>query len=209
MASIMRIKAKWTGYTGAPGYSNFYFREFGENWATDATADAAADRVETFLGALLTLFPPALRVAVQSDAELLEETDGKLISVFNAGLRNTYAGSAVAAGYSAASGAVITWRSNGVVAGRRARGRTFLVPLASAAYASGGDLSANTLTTISNAATALAAGTGSPDLGVWSRPHEARVNKAGTAIPAREGVWHAVTSVTVPSKVAVLRSRRD
>jgi hypothetical protein len=209
MAPILRVKARWSGFTGSPGYSNFYFRDFDSGSFTDAMADAAGDRVETFFGACATLFPNNVRITVQSDAEVIEETNGEIISVLSTGPRSAVAGTAAANAYSAASGVVVTWRTGGVVVGRRVRGRTFLVPTANVAYDLDGTLGSGPMNTIQTAANALAATTGSPDLGVWSRPHKARVAKDGTNVPARDGSWYVVTSVTIPDKVAILKSRRD
>ena len=209
MATIMRVKARWSGFAGSPGYSNFYFRDFSSGAPTDADADAAADRVETFFQALPAYLTNATRITVQSDAEVIEETNGEIVSVLNAGARVAIAGTGGTGGYSAASGAVVTWRTGGVVAGRRVRGRTFLVPLAASAYGADGTITTGLVGTLQTAGAALISIAGSPDVGVWARPHKQHVNKAGETIPARDGSWWAATSVTVPTKVAVLRSRRD
>lgn len=209
MANILRVKAKWTGFSGAPGYSNFYFRDFSAGEPTDTDADAAADRVETFFNAIPAYLTNATRITLQSDADVINELDGKIVSVLNAGARTAIAGTGGVGGYSAASGAVITWRTNGVVVGRRVRGRTFLVPLAAPAYAADGTITSGLVNTLTTAGQALISAAGTPDLGVWARPTEQHINARGETVPARTGIWYVASSVTVPSKVSVLRSRRD
>lgn len=209
MAPILRVKARWSGFTGSPGYSNFYFRDFADGAFTDTVADAAGDRVESFFLAIQNLFPTAVKITVQSDAEVIEETTGDITQILSTGTRAAVSGTAAAAAYSGASGCVVTWRTNGVVAGRRVRGRTFLVPTANVAYDLDGTLQNSTVTTLQTAANALINQTGTPDLGVWARPHKARTSPTGEAIPARQGIWHVATSATIPDKVAILKSRRD
>lgn len=208
--SILKITAAWTGFVGSPGYSNFYFGgpDASSFWTTEV-ADQCADKVEAFFSGVAGLLPPAVRVAVRGEAEILEPAQGKLQTFISAGARGVVMGSAQASGYSAASGVVVTWRSNGVVANRRARGRTFLVPAANGAYDLDGTLQQSTMTTLQTAANALIVPNGEVKLGVWARPHEQRVNKKGEIIPARDGSWHEITSASIPDKTAVLRSRRD
>lgn len=200
MTSLLKVTTRWSGFTGSPGYSNFYFRDFTSGEPTDVDADAAADRLDTFWVAVKGLFPAAVNVTVQSEVQVIEDTTGELKNVLSAGSRASIAGSAAANGYSAASGVVINWRTGGVRNGRRVRGRTFLVPCATVAYDLDGSLQNSTITTLNTAANALIAGTGTPDLHVWSRP---------SAPGAADGVSYVVTSQNTPDKVAVLRSRRD
>lgn len=209
MSPILRVTAAWTGFTGAPGYSNFYFRDFDGAELTNAGAAAAATRVEDFFKAIPAYLTNSTRITVRSDAELIEETNGEIVNVLNAGNRTAISGTGGVGGYSAATGAVVTWRTNGVVAGRRVRGRTFLVPLAAPAYAADGTITTGLVNTLQTAGGVFVNGAGSPDVGIWARPHKARTNKAGDLVPAREGAWFFATGLTVPSKVSVLRSRRD
>lgn len=209
MATMIKVRAKWTGFNGGPGYSNFFFRDFAAGEPTDADGNSAAVRVATFFDGVKSLLPAAVKIDVPGDIEVIEETDGKLVTVLNVAPRSQISGTAAANGYSAASGAVVTWRTGGVVAGRRVRGRTFLVPTANIAFDLDGTLQQQHIVTIKAAADALISAAGSPDLGVWARPAKQRINKAGEVIPARDGVWYVATSTSVPDMAAVLRSRRD
>jgi hypothetical protein len=208
--AILKITAAWSGFTGAPGYSNFYFKDFSVEGGNpvEADADAAGDRVETFFGAVAGLLPAAVKVTVSTEAAVIDEANGDILNFFSTGTRAAVSGTAAANGYSAASGVVVTWRTGGVVAGRRVRGRTFLVPTATVAYDLDGTLQNSSITTLQNAANALISDTGTPDLGVWARPMAAHTNAKGELIPERDGSWHNVLTASIPDRVAVLRSRR-
>ena len=205
MANMLKVTARWDGFVGAPGYSNFYFVDSNPSASFDAGAAAAATSVEAFFTAVKHLFPPALNVTVQSDVPVVNDATGEIVDFTSAGTRTAIQGTHVAGAYSAASGAVITWRSVGVRNGRRVRGRTFLVPLANTAYESNGSLVAGAITSMGNATGAiLNPATGTSSLGIWARP----VKDANGATTA-PGAWFDVANATVPDRVAVLRSRRD
>jgi hypothetical protein len=204
MAPIIRIKTRWSGFTGAPGFTVMHFRDFSTGEAgdpTQATAQAAADRVFSFFNPLKAQLPSVVRLTIEPDAELLEETTGELLDVMSVTQSGTLNGAAsTTAGYSAASGAVVNWRTNVVRNGRRIRGRTFLVPLTSTAYDTAGTLSSLAIPDIQAGINAITNTSGSPDLGVWARP---------SAPGAADGNWAVVSSGSVPDMAAVLRSRRD
>lgn len=204
MAPIYRVKLAWTGFTGGPGYSIFHFRDFDTEPGAGlnvAGAQAAVDRVDTFIQAINNYIPNTVYMRSEPDVEVLEESNGQLQEIYQTSPLDQLRGAATTTiGYSAASGAVINWRTNGIRNGRRVRGRTFLVPLASSAYQGNGSLVDVALTAIRGAADALSATGGSPDLGVWARP---------SAPGANDGDWFVVAAANVPDMAAVLRSRRD
>lgn len=197
---MLKVTLKWTGFAGAPGYSNFFYRDFSSSEPTQADADAAVQKVVTFGAYVRTYLPIEAALQVQTAVEVIEETNGQLQTVFTAPPTSVLQGQAASAPYSAASGAVITWRTGGVRNGRRVRGRTFLVPLANAAYQSDGTIATAVLTSLNTNMTTFISAAGTPDLGVWARP---------TSKGATDGIWYAVNGFTIPDKVAVLRSRRD
>jgi hypothetical protein len=166
------------------------------------TATHAANMIQNFGAYVRTYLPIETSLQVQSDVEVIEETTGQLKDVINVPSYAALPGQAASAPYSAASGAVITWRTAGVRNGRRVRGRTFIVPLATSAYQADGTLAAAFITSMNtnlNGAGFLGS-TESAILGVFSRP----TTKGGS-----DGSWHQVQGFSIPDKVAVLRSRRD
>lgn len=201
---ILRITALWSGFTGAPGYSNFHFTTDGGFWdggllgdGAQQAAEGAATRVFTAFSGMRSRIPAGVRIAVQNEAQILNSDTGEIIG-FAEVEGQAVVGSGTAGGYSAASGAVVNWRTNDYRAGRRIRGRTFLVPLAGASYEADGTLATEARTSIQGFADEMITGAGAAELGVWSRPQ----NGAG-------GVFATVTGANVPDMAAVLRSRRD
>lgn len=201
---ILRITALWSGFTGAPGYSNFHFGTdpgffdgglFGD--AEQLAAQAAADRVRDAFEEARSYIPLGVNINVQNEAEILDSDSGEIVG-FGEVDTPTVTGLGTSGGWSAASGAVVNWRTNDYRFGRRIRGRTFLVPLAGEAYQDDGTLSGDGRTAVQDFGSTMIGGGAAPEFGVWSRPRDG----AG-------GVFATVTSSNVPDMAAVLRSRRD
>lgn len=205
MAGILKVKARWSGFNGSPGWTNFYFRDFADSEPTQQQAVDAVARTNTFFTAIKDKFTTAVSIAIQNDVEIVEESTGDLKNVLTVTAPAAIVGSNTIATFSGASGAVVTWRTGSVHGGRRVRGRTFLVPTSTALYQNDGTLDPAHRTGIQTAADALASGAGSPDLGIWARPKK----NPDTGAITSPGAWYAVTGATVPDLAAILRSRRD
>lgn len=192
--AIQRVTSVWTGFSGAPGYTNFYFLGNAE-----VGGIAANFSVRMFWQEIRDRIPAGVTIATEAEHANIDETTGEVISYYTPEHEGamSVAGSA-AGGYSAPSGAVVGWNTDTVRAGRRVRGRTFIVPLGGNAYQSDGTLNPGVQTAIQGAANDLIASTVGNELVVWARP----VNGAG-------GVAAPVVSARVPDMGAVLRSRRD
>lgn len=190
----MRVTAEWSGFSGAPGYTNFYFDAFGPG----DEADLEVARVRAFFGAFASFLPTGVNINVQREVAVLDEATGGLLGYGMATTTPTQVGGSAAGSYSMASGAVVTWNTDSLNRGRRIRGRTFLVPLAVGAYDTAGTLSSGFITAAGTAATNLIGDGTGPQLVIWSRP------RGGTG-----GVAGPVTSYRVADRVSVLRSRRD
>lgn len=201
MASILRAKLRWTGLPGGTGYSIFHFGEFSFGEPDVNTANAAKDRLGQFIGQIKPFIPPSVTMQVETELEVIESTNGLMTNVLGgtAGPGAAGLGSGTL-GYSAPTGAVMSWSTGGIRNGRRIRGRTFIVPLAGNAYQNNGTLEEGCLTNLNAAAAALSSITGQPDLGVYARP---------TSKGATDGVWYAVTGFRIPDMAAILSSRRS
>lgn len=200
MTLMAKVTTRWTGFSGAPGYTNTFWQKPADDIWTNQDGSDVTGATYAFFNMLLGVLPPAVKIDVQGDVELIQSSTGRLEDVIAMGARPQLQGSGATAPYSAATGAVVTWRTAGVVRGRRVRGRTFLVPLAGGAYEVDGTLNAGTISTISAAAAGMINNTGVSDPVVWSRP---------TAVGASDGSAWAILSSSVPDMGAVLRSRRD
>ena len=200
MTEMAKLKINWTGFTGAPGYTNLYFRDFtGSGDVDQAVVDGAITKTDTWLNVWNSRLPASVNVKIDSQVEIIEDSTGALVR-FMSGTPFQRGNGTGAGNYSAATGAVVNWYTNGIVRGRRLRGRSFMVPLVAAAFSTNGSIADGDLVDFRTASTALAAGVGTGDLGVWSRP---------STPGGSDGSWYFVTSATVPDMTAVLRSRRD
>lgn len=202
--NILRITALWSGFMGAPGYSNFFFNTDGGFWdgglvgdATQEAANGAAERVLAAFNLMREELPSGVEIQLDPEADVIDSDTGEMLGIIEVPGGNAI-GAGGGGGWSAASGAVVNWRTNDFRFGRRIRGRTFLVPLAGSAYESDGTLAGGSRNAIRDFGAEMVGGTGSADFGVWSRPRDG----AG-------GVWATAVAATVPDMAAVLRSRRD
>lgn len=195
---MFRVTARWTGFSGAPGYSNFYFSSgFFDGGLLNDEAELLADRVRRAFTQIGGLLPAGSQVQVMPEVPVIDSDTGVIQSftsidqpdAVEAGTSSSFAGPA---------GAVVTWRTDDVRNGRRIRGRTFIVPIGTQHYENDGTLTSAAINNLRGFADRLMGDTGEGDLGVWSRP----VGGSG-------GVFATVTSYSIPDMVAVLRSRRD
>lgn len=185
---------RWSGFQGAPGYSNFFFQGEG----TDAQTATARNRVYEMFNQFSGILPNDVEYIIVPDHPVFDEATGTLTGYGNPPNPGTPGTGASAGGYSAASGAVINWLTNTVAGNRRVMGRTFVVPLSGSAYEGNGTLSPSASMTLNDAAGEMIQGGEESGFGIWSRPR----NGAG-------GVFAPVENYRVPDMAAVLRSRRD
>jgi len=140
--------------------------------------------------------PNNVTITVPGTGEVIEDTTGELVDVWTAaggGVKVGTASPAAAAGV----GACVSWKTGGIISGRRLRGRTFLVPYSASAYEDNGTLSTNALLFTNNFAIGMLA---SGPLAVWHRP---------TSVGGSDGNSYGVVQASVRDKVAFLSSRRD
>lgn len=185
MVELSRYQTVFTGVAGAPWYSNIYFE--------GGTPEGAAygPNLATFWEAIDNVMHNSITWTIDSSYTVIESTTGEIQDV------GTWDGATGVADLSAealpwANQAVINWKTGFYTGGRELRGKTYVPALTQTAN-DGGILLAATRTTIEDAANALVTNSASA-LAVWGRTH---------------GVEAIVETATVPTKIAVLRSRRD
>lgn len=196
--TLARVRTVLTGFPGGPGISTHYF--------LDSAGSVAA--VAAFWAACVTQMPITVTAQVQPSGDIIDPANGAIVGSFNETGQPFSRGTSDIS-YAAPAGAVIRWNTNGVAAGKRIRGRTFIVPLFGGAYQSDGSLSPSCLNALTNAASGLAAAL-PLSFSIWHRPKFGPRPVAGGPRPLiTAGTSSQVTSSSVPDKVAVLRSRRD
>jgi hypothetical protein len=204
MPNIWQVVWQWTGFTGAPGYTNLYYLAT----AGDAgEAFNAASKSRYLFDGLKGQLPPAVNMSLVTDVRLLRDSDGALQNIFTVAGITPVQGLAPSGGYSAASGGCIDWLTGAVHGRHMMTGRTFVVPLGSGEYTNTGQITSAAVLALANAGETMRTAAG-PQFGVWGRPRPA----GGTVdkpIPALAGAWHPAISSRVPTKAVVLRSRRD
>lgn len=193
--SVAVIKTTWTGGPSAPGLTTFALEYDGAG-----NLDGALTAVQTFWTSLKDSIQGGYQLQVQPVVELHNETTGELSGEFAAASAKPTLQTQNTSAFAAGVGARIDWRTLVIKNGRRVRGRTFVLPLATASYEVNGTIAEVTRTGIGTAATKLitdldAAGT---SLAVWSRPSEK--HPVGALSP--------VSVAVVPDKVAFLSGRR-
>lgn len=193
--AIFRVKARWTGFSGAPGLSVFHFNDSADT--TTYTPDNAVLAVRTFFFGMANLLPTVVTIDVDNNVEVIDPPSGQMTDIISAQDQPNVVGAA-AATYSAPSGAVVHWTTSGVRNGRRVRGKTFLVPLVTSVYQNDGTLATAHMATIAGQAQALIDNEATA-LVTYSRPVEG----------GQLGQQYLVTGQRVPDMAAVLRSRRD
>jgi hypothetical protein len=202
MTSVYRVRAIWTGFTGSPGYSNFSFQDL----ATDTARVAAGVGVRAFFNAMVGLFSNTWSIQVQAEVTEYDMSTGHLLGAANMSTVPTaVVGSSTPLAYAGGSGMSIQWNTSLFIAGRRLRGRTYVVPTLNI-FDTDGTLSPTALTAGGNAATALISAAGA-EFAVWHRLYSA---PPGT--PGRTQIGGAIAPVdsyTLRDKASQLRSRRN
>lgn len=181
-----RVRVLWQNWPGAPGYSNHYV-------GSNVLAQTA---IRTFYDAIKALVPTGLTIQVPNSGDQINEATGQITGVWTGAAQSVVTGTAVA-NYAGGAGAIVNWRTSGLIDGRRPMGRTFLVPLAVTAFDSQGSLSASTISIVQGAATQMITDLAG-ELKIWHRPN---------AVGAGSNV--TVISAQVPDLAAVLRTRRQ
>jgi hypothetical protein len=182
MASIYRCRAYWSGFTGQPGITNFYFRNAPHMALVKAFFEAAKPNL-----------PTTTKIDYLASGDVLDDSTGRITGGWTDTQQTTTTGTGTGS-YIAAGGYGLRLVTGAVVNGRHVVGRVFLVPGAGATT-TGIPTSTENSTTAAAGAAILS---GTSDWVVWSRP-----------APGRSGTSNTVTSVIALPYYVVLRSRRD
>jgi hypothetical protein len=185
MTVIKKIPVLWGGLSNLPGYSLFY-----SSASTDVTTDLA-----TFFTAIKALFPSGLTWNIPSSGDTVEDSTGAIVGSWT-GTSAQVSGSGGALAYAAGSGAYTVWGTSLIIGRRRLKGRTFLCPVLSSTYSTGGQIVPTAITTLTNAASTLVTAS---KLVLWHRP---------TKTAPASGLSGLIVTSAVPATVTSLKSRR-
>jgi len=187
---LNRVVVTWSGAPVVGGGVNVLY------FAGDVGPPDPAGIVTAYEN-LLPALPPTIDITVPGSGDVIEDTNGVLDSVWAAAGGDTITGTSVTTTVAGGAGGCVGWQTGGIIAGRRLRGRTFIVPIVTSEYDTDGTLGPGTVGALNAFATDLMA---SGPLAVWHRP----TTPGGT-----DGNSYGVVSARVRDKVAILRSRRD
>lgn len=194
---MLRVHFTSTGWGGAPGLGTFYF-------APDSTtAQDVSDcltRVHTYCEYLASLTPPAVAYVPSELVDEMNPADGQIFNTWTGSPGSPVSGTANPTAFAPpATAGNAQLLTSSFVRGRRVRGRSYVSPLASGCVDANGQFTAAKAAVLLTGLTKLKDDIpGSPPLVVWHRKN-----------PQEDGAVYSVTSVAVPAKLAVLRSRRD
>lgn len=199
MPTVSTVTAKWSGFTGAPGYSRFNFAEL----ATPTAVQTACNAVRTFFDGIKGHLIATWNIQVDPLVQHHDLATGDLTGESSAGVPPTaVAGTVAATNYAGGSGYVVNWITGAFWQGRKVRGRTFIVP-AVGVYFTDGTITSATITAAQAAGNALVATSG-VSLCVWAK-------KFDSSNPPQQvaGGLFPVTGTIVPDRAAQLRTRRS
>lgn len=186
---LNRVVVSWAGGSVA-GLAVNVLHYAGDVGSPDsALIKAAYDAVKANI-------PNNVTMTIPNSGDVIEDTTGELLSVWTSTGGGTVTGTASPA-QAAGVGACVTYRTGGIINGRKLRGRTFLVPYAASSYDTDGTLTTNGKTFTDAFATAIMA---SGPLAVWHRP---------TTAGGSDGNSYGAVLAITHDKVAYLSSRRD
>lgn len=190
---LTRVRFDWSGFQGAPGYTNLYTGGVQDS----ATVSAFAAGIAALFTAAKPFLPADVILTCEPEATLIDSGTGKPAGTVVITPPSPVQGAGTG-NYSGAAGWGIDWLTGVYDNGRQVRGRTFFVPGAQSAFTSAGAVAPLVISTMATAITTFLGGPGA-SLSVFSRPTAKRLT----------GMATIVTSGVVASKSFVLRTRRD
>lgn len=204
MTTLYRQRIQINGLTGGPGVSTMYF----------ASPTDVPGAVQNLWIDLANLMPVNVSIQVETGGDEINDVTGELTGAWGGSANDAIAGNS-SQPYPAPAGFVLGWRTDTILDGSRVQGRTFVVPVTSAFYATDGTILTSVVEGIQVNIDSFLAALGTAFV-IWHRPYlgRAAVGTVGTpgykpARSAHDGSHAIVTSGSVKDRVAILRSRRS
>lgn len=190
---VQQYKVFWSIPNAGPSVSTFHAQA-----SSETSAAALATRLRAFFNSVAAFLPNDVSLSFDSEVTTIDTATGVLTGTqavpAPAGVTGTDS-----AAWAGGAGARIVWNTGAIVAGRRVRGSTFIVPIRASAFDTAGRVSAGTISNFATAIGTLLAGltSDSAELVVWSRP-----------ATGRPGTVHTVAGGAVSPVAASLRGRK-
>ena len=201
MSAIMRIRTRLEGWQGGPGLSTLYFLPASGTGSNTDAADCGA-RVRAAWQASRGLFCTSFFAAVLPQVDVIDDATGLLVGSVDAGGLTVVQGNNGNDYAPIEAMALLQMTTAVILRGRKLKGRLFLGPIARPNVDQPGTLLAATATTVAAAFAGTLTGSTASVPVVWDRPGVA-------PNPVHAGDSATVTGWFCPSKLSVLRSRRD
>lgn len=202
MAQVAEIAWNVDGDIGGIGVSRFRFCRQDSADFTGADIEAAANATQNVLGAATAYTPSGITWTCNPEVNVYDAATGLVappwvITAVPSPITGLGSG-----GHGAGLGARINWKTDTISNRRLIKGATYIVPLASAAFDSGGGVAAAVQTGLNTGTTAYLAAMAAASLNamIWHRP------KKGTTSGGITGVVIVGRCSPTP---AGLRSRRS
>lgn len=204
MARLWRLQFGLSGWEGGPGVNTFH-----TTVPPNPGIDTVNDVVMLFLTAYSTVsdyFAEDITIAPPSEVLEIDMATGELQEIHAVAVTDTIFSGAGADAMSRATMGKLQFRTDAIVDGRRVHGGVFLGPVGTNALSDTGGIAPPFIAAAKNAFDGLmnAVAFTEARLAVYQRPR-----KAGASLPARDGSFGHVQSVSLWNRPAVLRSRRD
>lgn len=191
---MMEYRIPWSIPNAGPSVTTLHF----QGTLDASTAEHVANTTRAFFDSLKGTLPDDVTINFDSEVREIRESDGQLIGVETVAAPLPVTGT-VTGTWPAGTGYRIVWQTPRIIDGRRVRGTTFIVPIGSGLFTTGGQLSNALISDVTPKAAAYLNNlvAGGVTLAVYSRP-----------TPSRLGTSSGVFSVAVPAIVATLRGRK-
>lgn len=204
---MLRVRVPSAGWAGGPGLNTFYFVATVEN---ANTATICVDRVHAALLNLDSIWSNGHTMQVSGEVDQIDSITGDITNTFSVASPALLGPSVTAADeLPPATASQVEWVTSTFLAGRRLRGRAYLSPLNRNMFGPLGTIPNASLPPLEAFAGAIVLPLSTdPDMVVWRRPRKAQPLHVPPRA-ARPGATGKVTSWIIPTKFAVLKSRRD
>lgn len=184
MPFVNKVRTVWTGFGGAPGYSNLYF-------GGSPPAQSCIDAVRDAITILQPGFNSGVTATIDPVVVTIDDFTGNVTGTVT-GTQRVVVGTQSGELLPLATQGLIGFRTGIYATGREIRGRWFIPGMTETANVAAGVPSSSAILTFINAGNSLIGAV--PEFVVYSRTKKASAS---------------VVSAYSPTKWAVLRSRRD